>query len=175
MNPRTGRHLTTGITLVVLVLVLGGMAVWGWRHVTAPFGAQKTSATQACSPAEITRIRFVRPTDVQVSVFNAGNNSGLAGRTMTRLETRGFKPGVVANAPARMHVRRVVVHTTKKHDPAARLVALQLGRHVPVVVTRQRGGPGVDVYVGDRFRTLVRHAPQKVKLRKPIEQCVPVA
>ena len=30
MNPGAARRLTTGITLVVLTLVLAGMAVWGW-------------------------------------------------------------------------------------------------------------------------------------------------
>lgn len=175
MNPRTGRHLTTAVTLLVLTLVLCGMAIWGWRQATAPFNTAKSTSPQSCSPAEITVIRFARPRDVQVSVFNAGHNSGLAGRTMTRLEMRGFEPGEVGNAPSGLKVRHVVVHTTKKDDPQAQLVAQQLGRHVRVIVTGKELGPGVDVFVGNHFHGLRKHAPRKVKLPKPIRQCVPVS
>lgn len=174
MNRSTGRHLTTGVTMLVLLGVLCGMAVWGWQHITAPVQGQVASAQHTCSPAETTTIRFVRPQDVEVSVFNAGDRSGLAGRTMMQLERRGFKPGQVANAPSRMHVRRAVVHTTKRHDPAARLVARHLGRRVRVVVARRKSGPGINVFVGNHFRRLARHAPRRVRLPKPITQCVPV-
>jgi hypothetical protein len=174
VNPVAGRHLTTGITLTVLVLVLAGMAVWGWRHATAPIKGTQASSQQTCSPAEITRTRFVRPSDVRVSVYNAGDRSGLAGRTMNHLEGRGFQPGEVGNAPKSVHVRRAVVHTTSKHDPAAKLVARTLGKHVRVVVTRKAGGPGIDVIVGNHFKKLAKHPPKKVRLPKPVEECVPV-
>lgn len=170
----SGRHLTTGITLVVLVLVLAGMAAWGWRQATAPIEGTKASSEQTCSPAEITRTRFVRPADVRVSVFNAGDKSGLAGRTMNHLEGAGFQPGEVGNAPASVHVRRAVVHTTKKDDAAAELVARTLGKHVRVVVTGQAGGPGIDVFVGNHFHKLAKHPPKKVRLPEPVEECVPV-
>lgn len=175
MNPRTGRHITTAVTLVVLMLVLGGMAVWGWQHVTAPFSAAPSSSTKSCSPSEITTIRFAHPSDVQVSVFNAGDRSGLAGRTMTQLENRGFQPGQVGNAPGHLKVRRALVYTTKKDDPEAALVAAQLGRHVRIVVTTKSLGPGVDVFVGNHFHGLRKHAPKRMKLSKPIKQCVPVS
>lgn len=174
MNPGAARRLTTGITLVVLTLVLAGMAMWGWQHVTAPFASGQPSSSQSCSPAEITTIRFLRPSDVQVSVYNAGRTSGLAGRTMNHLEAAGFQPGEVGNAPAGMHVRRAVVHTTKKHDPAAELVARQLGKHVRVVVTGKANGPGIDVFVGSHFHKLARHAPRKIRLPQPVRQCVQV-
>jgi hypothetical protein len=174
VSPVSGRHLTTGITLLVLVLVLGGMAAWGWHHVTAPLDGSEASSKQTCSPAEITKTRFVRPPDVQVSVYNAGDKSGLAGRTMNHLEGRGFQPGEVGNAPASVHARRAVVHTTTKDDPSAKLVARTLGKHVRVVVTSKVGGPGIDVFVGNHFRKLARHAPKKIKLRKPVKECVPV-
>lgn len=174
MSPLAARRLTTGATMAVLVLVLCGMAVWGWRHATAPLDSSPTASSQSCSPSEITTISFVRPADVQVSVYNAGHESGLAGRTMTRLERRGFRPGEVGNAPASMRVKRAVVHTTRKDDPAAELVARQLGKHTRVVVTGRANGPGVDVFVGNRFRGLARHAPDKVRLPKPKHECVPV-
>lgn len=174
MNPVAGRHLTTGITLAVLVLVLAGMGIWGWRHATAPIEGTQASSERTCTPAEITRTRFVRPPDVRVSVYNAGDKSGLAGRTMNHLEGRGFQPGEVGNAPKSVHVRRAVVHTTTKHDPAATLVARTLGKHVRVVVTRKAGGPGIDVIVGNHFKKLAKHSPKKVRLPKPVKECVPV-
>ena len=174
MNPISGRHLTTGITLAVLLLVLAGMGIWGWRHATAPIKGAQASSEQTCSPAEITKTRFVRPSDVRVSVYNAGDKSGLAGRTMNHLEGRGFQPGEVGNAPKSLHVHRAVVHTTTKNDPAAKLVARTLGKHVRVVVTKKAGGPGIDVFVGNHFKKLVKHPPKKAKLPKPVEECVQV-
>ncbi len=172
MTQLSRRHLTTGVTLLVLVLVLCGMAVWGWRHATAPIAGQQASSEQGCPPGDLTRTRFLRPTSVTVSVFNAGNNSGLAGRTMNRLEGLGFQPGQVGNARATMHVHRAVVHTTRKQDPAAKLVARNLGKHVRIVVTGNTAGPGVDVFVGNHFHHLPKHPPKKVRLAKPVRQCV---
>ena len=174
MNPVTGRRVTTGVTMTALFLVLCGMAFWGWQHLTAPVEGAAASSSQSCSPSEITTTRFVRPADVQVSVFNAGDNSGMAGRTMNRLEQRGFRPGQVGNAPAGMHVKRVVVHTTHKNDPAAELVSRQLGKHTRVVVTARRGGPGIDVFIGNKFHKLRKHAVGKVRLPKPQHDCVRV-
>ncbi len=35
-------------------------------------------------------------------------------------------------------------------------------------------GPGVDVLVGNRFRSIDRSAPRRLKLPKPVETCVNV-
>jgi hypothetical protein len=169
----TGRHLTTGITLVVLVMVLGGMAVWGVKAALAPLPSQSASK-DSCSQQEKEVKQFLKRGDVQVSVFNAGTRSGLAGQTLDQIEGAGFVPGNAGNAPRSAQVRRAVVWTTENDDSSARLVALALGHGTRVEVTRTDLGPGIDVLVGNKFRGLDKKAPKKIRLPKPVETCVQV-
>ncbi len=169
----TGRRLTTAITMVVLVVVLGAMAVFGFKAALAPLpGGSATDPS--CSGTEKQVQRYLERSDVQVSVFNAGNRGGLAGRTLDKLERGGFRPGNVGNAPKSAQVRRAIVWTTKPNDSAARLVALALGRGTHVEVTKTDLGPGVDVLVGNKFKRLNKKAAKRVKLPAPVETCVRV-
>jgi hypothetical protein len=169
----TGRKLTTGITLVVLVFVLGGMAVWGVKAALAPLPG-KSSSGNSCSQTEKEVKQYLKRADVQVSVFNAGTRSGLAGQTLDQIEGAGFVAGNAGNAPRSAQVRRAVVWTTQADDSSARLVALALGRGTRVEVTRTDLGPGVDVLVGNKFQGLDKKAPKQIKLPKPVETCVKV-
>jgi hypothetical protein len=170
----SGRRLTTGITLVVLVLVLGGMAVYGVKHALAPLPGG-SSAKKPCSKTEKQLKQFLRRGDVQVSVFNAGTRSGLAGQTLEKIEAAGFRAGNAGNAPRSAVVRRAIVWTTVPDDPSARLVALAMGRGTRVEVTATDLGPGIDVLVGNRFRGLDKSAPVQLRLPKPVETCVDVS
>jgi hypothetical protein len=107
-------------------------------------------------------------------VFNAGTRKGFAALTLQRLENLGFNPGAAANAPADSGVRRAAVFTTVHHDAAAQLVARNVGKNVPVKVTDNPMGPGIDVVIGPKMHHLPRHAPAKVKLPKPITTCIKV-
>lgn len=169
----TGRRLTTGITLVVLVIVLGGMAVYGVKSALAPLPGG-SSSKKPCSEAEKQVKDFLKRGEVQVSVFNAGSRSGLAGQTLDKLEAAGFKAGNAGNAPGSAQVRRAVVWTTQPNDYSARLVAASLGRGTRIEVTETDLGPGIDVLVGNKFRGLDRKAPQQVRLPKPISTCIQV-
>src|SRR5918995_2235427 len=152
------RRLTTGITLVVLVLVLAGMAVYGFQSALAPL-PDGTSSDPTCSETEQEVQKFLRRGEVQVSVFNAGNKSGLAGRTLEKVEAAGFTAGNSGNAPGSAGVRRAVVWTTQPNDTSARLVALAFGKRTRVEVTETDLGPGIDVIVGNRFKGLDKKAP----------------
>jgi hypothetical protein len=110
---------------------------------------------------------------VEVSVFNGGTRSGLAGETLDALARRGFASGEVGNAPSDLRVLRVQVWSTEKNDPAARLVARQFGPGVKVKLTDEDLGGGVDVIVGDEFERL-SPAPRKIKVQKAQEYCIPV-
>ena len=169
----TGRRLTTGITLVVLVIVLGGMAVYGVKAALAPLPG-KSSSKQPCSQTEKQIKKVLKRGEVQVSVFNAGTRNGLAGQTLDQVEGAGFIPGNAGNAPRSAQVRRAVVWTTQPDDPSAKLVAMALGRGTRIEVTRTDLGPGVDVLVGNKFRGLARKAPRQIRLPKPVETCVQV-
>jgi hypothetical protein len=169
----TGRSITTAVTLLVLVLVLVGMAIVGFRQLTAPLPSIRTEA-EACTGAEKEVRGFLRRSEVQVSVFNAGSIGGFAGATLERVERAGFRAGNAGNAPTSAEVRRAVVWTTEPDDPAAALVAQALGRRTKVEVTETDLGPGVDVIVGNRFKGLDPQAPRRIKLDAPVETCVPI-
>lgn len=170
----SARKVTTGITLVVLVVVLGGMAVFGIKSALAPLPGGSASQDPTCSDTEKEIKQFLKRSEVQVSVFNAGTREGLAGGTLEKLEEAGFKAGNAGNAPRTAEVRRAVVWTTTPNDPSAKLVALALGGRTPIEVTETDLGPGVDVLVNNRFKGLDNKAPVRIRLAKPVETCIEV-
>lgn len=170
----TARKVTTGITLLVLLLVLGGMAVYGVRAALAPLPGGGASEDPECSESEKEIKQFLRRNEVQVSVFNAGTREGLAGKTLEQIEEGGFRAGNSGNAPRTAEVRRAVVWTTTPNDSGARLVALALGRGTQVEVTETDLGPGVDVLVGNKFRGLAKKAPERIRLPQAVETCIEV-
>lgn len=171
------RHLTTAVTMLVLVglLVLG--AVWGWKSMFAELPDSAVVAeepTPSCVTKTVDAGQKIRSTQVQVSVFNAGGRSGLAGRTIDALMARGFLPGDVGNAPSDIKAPpRALVWSTKENDPEARLVARQFGPKIKVRYSDEDLGPGVDVIIGRDFDQLVK-APRALTVKNPVEVCEPV-
>lgn len=168
---RTG---LAGITFLVLFTILGVALVVGWKAVTEPVPGITDSSTPTDEPScreGLAPGDVVRTGDVTVSVFNAGTRSGLADQTLGELTARGFIPGDVGNAPGDLgNVKFVRVLAPKRNDPAAQLVARQLGRRTLVQPTSKDLGPGVDVIVGDKFRGLVK-APRKIKAKAAGSGC----
>ena len=169
-----GRKVTTTVTLLVLVAVLGVMAVIGYRSATTPLPGLGGKEDPSCAPAEKNVKRTVSRGEVQVSVFNASGRGGLAGSTLDKIEAAGFKAGNAGNAPKGARVRTAVVWTTKENDTSAKLVALAFGKATKVVVTESDLGPGIDVLVGNRYRGLDRKAPRKINLPAAVESCIEV-
>ena len=169
------RHVTAGVTLLVLVglVVLG--AVVGWRALSASFPSSLSPSPSSppCRKQVVDAGQRLRSSQVTVSVFNAGSRPGLAERTLAALTARGFQAGDVGNAPSGAPVRKAEVWTTSKADAESRLVARQFGRRTKVHLTKVDLGPGVDVLVGDGFHGLVK-APRKLRVHKPEKVCVPV-
>ena len=168
----SGRKLTTAITLAVLLLVLIGMAAYGYNQLTAPL-PKLPSTEEKCTGAEKEVQGFLKRKQVQVSVFNAGNREGFAGSTLEKLVNAGFRAGNAGNAPKSAQIRRAVVWTTDEGDSAAKLVATSLGRRTKIEITKTDLGPGVDVIVGNKFKG-IRKVPKKIRLADPVEKCVPV-
>lgn len=167
-----GRKLTTGATLVVLVVVLCGMAVWGYNAATAPVDEDTpASSGPTCAPEDQTTTGVVRRGDVTVSVYNAGERSGRAQDTLDLLESAGFRAGEVSNAPDGIEVAKAAVYTTKSDDPAAELVARTLGPKTQVVRSDAEFGPGVAVVIGDKFRQLDASAPRRIEYTLPEPVC----
>jgi len=167
------RHLTTAVTLLVLVGILVVGVILGVKTLFAPLpGSDNASAkpSASCSPKTVKKGQRIRSSQVQVSVYNGGTRSGLADETLQRLTQRGFTAGEVGNSP--VSVRRVRVLTTERNDMAARLVARQFGRRTKVVVSSTDLGPGIDVIVGNKLGKLAK--PKRVLVaRSSSSVCVP--
>jgi hypothetical protein len=167
-----GRHITTGITLVVLLGILAAGAVIGAKSLFAPIGSDEATPSPTCTTKAVKKGQRIEPQQVQVSVFNAGTHAGAAQRTMSKLVKRGFRRGEVGNAPSSARVKRAQVWTRLRHDPAAVLVARQLGKGTAVERKHTNLGPGVDVVIGDDFATLAK-APKAVVAQHSGSLCTP--
>ena len=145
------QSLRTTITLLGLALVVVLAAAWGWSALTEPLPAKVDSPV--CVTTPVAAGAKVHPQQVTVSVYNAGQRAGLAGRTMQLLTDQGFPEGSAANARS-AKVANVEIWTTDPKSPAVQLVASFL----PKVKVREKDGPGpgVTVVVGDRFDKLAK-------------------
>lgn len=145
-----GRALTGVRTLIVmlaLVLLLVLALVWGWRAMTKPLPAKANAGV--CVETRVAADERVYPAQVVVSVLNASDREGLAGRTIGSLTDAGFAPGSSANAPKKTRVTRAQIWTSDPTSPAVRLVASWL--HHPRIVKRATDVPGVVVVAGQHF------------------------
>ena len=167
------RALTTAVTLACLMGVLVLMALWGVKAATAPIPSDSGTSTKkpGCASEDQKVAKYVRRGDVTVSVYNSGETSGRAQRTMDLLEQAGFKVGEVKNAPAGLRADRATVYSTKTDDPAAELVARAPWKATQVVHTDEDLGPGVDVVIGDKFKRLDAKAPKRLPLPEPVVTC----
>ncbi|WP_435747645.1 LytR C-terminal domain-containing protein [Nocardioides sp. SYSU DS0663] len=169
MAGRLDDRLRTLLTMgLLLVLVVAG-AAWGWSAATKPFPGRVEAPT--CLETTITAGTRVFPDQVTVSVLNAGDREGLAGRTLGLFEDEGFGRGQTGNAPEDTEVAGAQVWTETPGSPAARLVASRLGKDVEVV-RRDTTTAGVTVVVGDGFRKLVK-GRKAVKARNDVTICSP--
>lgn len=159
----------TAITLVLLVGVLVGMLLIGWKAASKPF-PETASSEPTCQAEKVKKQIFRR--EITVSVYNGSKRRGLADQTMAELERRFFRPGDVANAPDGVKVSYAQVLSTDENDPAARLVAAQFKPRAKVVQAEDEYGPGVDVVLGPKFKNLRKTSPRSIKLDEPIRSCV---
>lgn len=138
----------SGLTLLLLGLLLVGAAVWGWNALTKPFPQDEPVAI--CEDTAVTAGSEVRRDEIVVSVFNGSERSGLASATIAQLEERGFVAGDVGDAP--QQVSSTQIWTDDATNPAIQLVQRQFKR--AKVVSGTQIGPGVVVVVGEKFTTL---------------------
>jgi hypothetical protein len=167
------RHVTTGVTLLVLIAILVAGAWIGTRELLAPLPDEESaSPSPRCATKALRKGQRISTRQVVVSVFNAGTRAGLADETMGALTNRGFDKGSVGNAPAGSGVKVAQIWTTRGRDAAARLVALQFGPAIKVKIKKVDLGPGVDVVVGNDFRRLAP-ARRTTVVRNTQRACLP--
>jgi hypothetical protein len=138
--------------------------VVGWKAVMAPMPG--LSASESCHIEDLEQT--MRIGDVQVSVYNASTEAGLAGEYMTALTDRGFREGSLGNTEA--DVRTVEIRSSTQDSPEARLVAKQFGRDVEAIYSDTDLGPGVDVILGNRVQRL-RRVVKEINYVAEVEVC----
>jgi hypothetical protein len=160
----------TAATLAALALLLAVAAVWGWKATTEPLPAKVDTAI--CVDTAVDAGADLYPQQVTVSVYNAGQRDGLAGRTMQLFVDAGFSEGNSGNASS-AKVSRVEIWTTDPDSPAVALVASYLPDDTEV--ERREGiGAGVTVVVGDDFtRTTLKKGQESVAVESDTEVCSP--
>ncbi len=166
------RRLATFLTLTALVVVLVIGAVVGLKALFAPIDEDTDPApAPTCTPQQVKGGKRLTSDQVTVSVFNAGDRSGLASQTLDDLVERGFEAGETGNAPEGTDVKVVQVWTSEEDDPAALLVARQFGPRTVVRVGDDLG-VGIDVVVGSSYRGMVP-AKRFIRVSETEEVCVP--
>ncbi|MGH3472191.1 MAG: LytR C-terminal domain-containing protein [Nocardioidaceae bacterium] len=166
----------TPITLVILLGILVGAAIYGWKTVISPVTNSNSTAPTASGPTCTKKVLFkkgssFRAKDILVNVYNAGSQAGLAANTLDVLHSKGFRAGVALNAPAKITTRNVTVLTTSKTSPQTELVAHQFAGKVKVRIGPALA-PGVDVVIGNYFKGVKAHTHTVLTLAKEIDACV---
>jgi hypothetical protein len=162
----------SGLTLLVLALLVVLGALWGWSAMTQPLPGEPEPAK--CVIQTVAEGDRVVPGQVTVSVFNASNTDGLAGRTLAEFSNAGFAEGDTGNAPRDARVVRAVIWAPRAASPDVRLVRSRLGPTTRVVPRPDPPGVGVTVVVGDAFTKLVK-GPRSVRATQESEICSPPA
>jgi len=168
------RHITTAVTMLLLIGILVLGLIVGYNSLFKPLPGDSSNASTPSPSCTPQKAKSVHASEVQVSVFNAGTRLGLASTTLHALTRRGFSEGDLGNAPSGTKVRRVQVWTTVKHDAGARLVARQFGRRTVVRVTSTSLGAGINVVVGNHYHGL-RKAPTSLRVSRSQQVCAPSA
>ncbi len=130
------RGVRTAVTLAVLCVLLVVAGIWGWKAATKPLPGKVDSPI--CVNTSVAAGDKVFPEQVTVSVYNAGEREGLAGRTMQLLTDAGFAEGNSGNAPDGK-VTGVAIWTDEPDNPAVLLVASRLGPDVEIERPQGRG------------------------------------
>ena len=150
-----------------MLVVLGGL--WGWSALTQPFPGKTTPPK--CVATIVQPGEKVFPGQVTVSVFNASERDGLAGRTMAEFVDAGFAEGDTGNAPRNARVVRAAIWAPTAAEPR-RTPGRQPPRPgdpggPPGGARRRRHGPR-----RGQVHTLVK-GPRRCQARQEAEICSP--
>jgi hypothetical protein len=118
--------------------------------------------TTMVAPADV----LPKPAKVKVNVYNATATSGLANKTASEVENRGFTVVDVDNDPVGRPITGVAqIRYGPKGERSARLLVL----YVPgaELVALDRKGRSVDLAVGDAFTGLAAEPEVKAQLASP--------
>ncbi len=163
--------------LIVLLVAVGALVLigLGFGAVSLIRGATSdepvaggTSAepspcvTTMVIPADV----LPAPAKVKVNVYNATGTSGLAGKTATDIESRGFAVVEVANDPVGRPITGVAeIRFGAKGEKSAQVLAFQVPGAELVLLARK--GRTVDLAVGDAYTGLAPKADVTAAMAAP--------
>ena len=167
------RRQSTTITMLVLAALCVFGLFFGLRALTSDLpGGGILNEAPVCEPRTVTPGSQIAPAEVAVSVYNASNRNGLAGKTMKTLIERGF----VAADSGNVRTKKVVaveIWSTEPDNPAVQLVKAQFGPNTKVVRPRKDIGAGVVVVVGNDFAGLAKKFPETMEVKARATICSP--
>jgi hypothetical protein len=149
-------RLRTLVTLGVLVVLLLVGVLWGFSQLTKPLPSK--ADLPPCVDTTYEKGQKLTPEDVTVSVLNASQREGLAGRTLQQFVDAGFPRGQVSNAPSGTEVASAEIWASDRTNPAIPLVRSRIGK-IPVRTVRDMPTLGITVVVGDQFGDLAAGLP----------------
>jgi hypothetical protein len=156
-KPARPRWLEVLLISVAVLVVLGvglGIASLIRGGSSSPEAEESSPSPTPCVTTLVTPAEALpKPDRVKVNVYNATDTSGLASKTATEVEERGFQVGKVDNDPVGRPITGVAeIRFGPKGASQADLVLI----YVPgaVLVELDRKGRAVDLAVGDGFTSL---------------------
>lgn len=152
LDPR----IRSGLTILVMTLMLFGGGAWAWKASTAPLPAAPQPDNSLCHDKNLKAGDKLTPEMVTISVFNSGTRAGLASRALGQFTDQGFGAGKVGNAPD-AGVKVAEIWAADPSDPAVKLVASRLPN--AEINEGPALGPGIVVVVGDKFSGLAKGSP----------------
>lgn len=173
MRPRRPSRPTWLVALLVavgvlVVLGLGYGVISLVRGDDPPSPAAESAPTPSpCATVEVpVRDTLPKPAKVTVNVYNATGTSGLASKTASALEGRGFAVGKVDNDPVGQPIDGVarIRFGPKAADDAQLLLAYVPGAQL---VPLDRKGTRVDLAMGDAFTGLAPKEEVEATLTRP--------
>ncbi|MFD1824507.1 MULTISPECIES: LytR C-terminal domain-containing protein [Mumia] len=167
------RGLRTFLTMSVLTAVLVGGTYMGVRLLFAKPPSLPEVAANTCRNRTLEPGEQLSTNQVRVNVLNAGGRSGMANRTMINLQTAGFLPGTISNAPEDARIANVRVVAREPNRVDARLVGAQFKGKVQYT----KGAPGddasVEVLIGKKFAGMKKKQIESIKAKNRVTICVP--
>lgn len=163
----------SAVTLTVLVVVFLIGTFVGVQLLTADAPSLAGSTEPTCEPRTIESGAKLGAGQITVNVYNASNRSGLATRTLRKLEDAGFRRGELGNAGDSVsNVDNVVIETKDKDSAAVRLVKKQFKGKVKVRKPQSETATGVRILLGKDFEDVKNKAPNKITAKNATEVCV---
>jgi hypothetical protein len=156
----------TPLTLIILLVILVGGFLWGWKQVTAPI---PTTPPAPCVTTKLAN-STLQSKQVTVRLYNSGSVAGRATKIATDLKTRGFTVSTIANTDT--PVNKTTIIGSKTDNPEVKLVA---GMFKDVVIKADgRVDNTVDVIVGDTYGGFNDNGATSIKVSSGVA-CIPSA